>query len=182
VDETTLIAAVKSGSSDAFRLLLEPYERRIYSAILRIVGDPVEAEDVAQDAFFKAYRNLESFQFDSGFYTWLYRIAVNAAVDTLKKKKRRGTTSLDEDEWLRASLQAEGPAPDDEPSGGELAVALRRAVDALPEKYRTILVLREYEGLTYEDLARVLKISKGTVESRLFRARMRLRDKMAKYL
>ncbi|MFO0981848.1 MAG: sigma-70 family RNA polymerase sigma factor [Planctomycetota bacterium] len=182
MDETTLITAVKAGSSDAFRLLLEPYEQRIYSAILRIVGDPVEAEDVAQDALFKAYRNLDSFQFDSGFYTWLYRIAVNAAVDTVKKRRRRTATSLDEDEWLKASLEAGGPAPDDEPEGGEMAVQLRRAIDTLPEKYRTILVLREYEGLTYEDLARVLKISKGTVESRLFRARMRLKDKMQKHL
>lgn len=182
MDETSLIAAVKSGSPDAFRLLLEPYEHRIHTAILRIVGDPIEAEDVAQDAFFKAYRNLESFQFDSGFYTWLYRIAVNAAVDTVKKRKRRATTSLDEDEWLRASLRAPCPAPDEEPSGSELALVLKRAIDGLPEKYRTILVLREYEGLSYEDLASVLKISKGTVESRLFRARMRLRDKMAKHL
>jgi RNA polymerase sigma-70 factor (ECF subfamily) len=182
LDDTELIRASRAGSGDAFGELLARYEKRIFNAVARLLGDPVEAEDVVQDVFLKAYRALDSFQFDSGFYTWLYRIAVNAAVDTRKKLKRRRALSLDDDEReLRAGLSSDGPLPDAEPEMDEVHAELRRAIARLPEKFRTILVLREFDGLSYEDLARVLRISKGTVESRLFRARMKLRQKMERH-
>ena len=183
MDDGDLIRAVKSGSHEAFGELLGRYEKRIFNAVLRLVGNPVEAEDIVQDTFLKAFKALGTFQQESGFYTWLYRIAINAAVDFRKKRKRRKAYSLDDEEnELAGSLQSDDPLPEDGPSQIEIEAALRKAIDRLPDKFRTILVLREFDGLSYEDLAKVLKISKGTVESRLFRARMKLRQRMERYL
>ncbi|MEW6742047.1 MAG: sigma-70 family RNA polymerase sigma factor [Planctomycetota bacterium] len=183
MDDAQLIHAVKEGSGEAFQELLTRYEQRLFCAISRIIGDRVEAEDILQDVYLKAYRALDSFQFESGFYTWIYRIAINAAMDARKKRRRRAALSLEgEDGILLHGLAASEPGPGEAPAQRELLAALHRAVDELPEKFRTILVLREFEGLSYEELAAVLGLSKGTVESRLFRARMKLRQKMERFL
>jgi RNA polymerase sigma-70 factor (ECF subfamily) len=127
-------------------------------------------------AFFRAWKNLARFQFDSALYTWLYRIAVNAAVD-LAKRRRRRHVSIDEPEsQVAASLRATEAPPAAGSQRAELVALVREAVDALPEPFKSILVLREYGGMSYEQLAETLQVPKGTVESRLFRARMRLHD------
>ena len=155
---------------------------RIYhrgETVLRIVKERADAEEVTQETFFRAWRNLKNFQFDSALYTWLYRIAVNAAVDLSKRRRRRGHLSIDDEEsYAASSLQGNEPPPAAGPQREEAIELVRAAVEAMAEPFKTILVLREYGDLSYEQLAEVLDIPKGTVESRLFRARMRLRDSL----
>ncbi len=176
-EERELVLAARRGSEEAFRALVERYHARLYETVLRIVKERADAEEITQETFFRAWRNLKSFQFDSALYTWLYRIAVNAAVDFSKRRRRRGHLSIDEEgSTVAGSLRGHEPPPAARPERSEAVALVRAAVDDLPEPFKTILVLREYGELSYEQLAEVLDVPKGTVESRLFRARMRLRD------
>jgi len=175
--ESFLVAAARGGSAAAFRTIVERYHERLYQVVFRIVRNRSDAEEVTQETFLKAFRGLGSFQEDSALFTWLYRIAVNAAVDVSKKQKRRRHLSLNDEsspgEMLDVAVDA---GPGDEPERAELVELVRQGIEELPEQYRVILTLREYGELSYEDLASVLHLPKGTVESRLFRARMRLKD------
>lgn len=161
---------------------METYQDRIYRLVRRLLRDADEADDVTQEVFVKAYFRLSSFQGDSAFFTWLYRVAVNAATDWRKKWWRRKGASLDDSPRGAAGIVDEGPGPTRLVHGRELGDRLTSALAELPEKYRAILVLREYEGLSYEEIARVLGLKKGTVESRLYRARERLRLLMEPHL
>ncbi len=182
MDDIRLVEGLKKGDEESFKVLLDRYEGRIFNTALRITGDFSETEDVVQEAFLKAYRNIDSFDFRSGFYTWLYRIAVNSALDSRKKTMKHRALSLNQGEDVNIDIPADGEDPTRNPEMDEMAELLSAALDELPEKYRTILVLREYEGLSYIEISEVLNCSKGTVESRLFRARERLKKKMEKYL
>lgn len=182
LDDTGLVEGLKDGSEAAFRELLDRYESRLFNTIQRIVGNFSDAQDVLQEAVLKAYRNIAGFNAQSGLYTWLYRISVNAALDWRKKMKRRHALSLHLEDERSLEIPTDGGDPAGAPLREEMGQLLKAALDELSEKYRTILILREYEGLSYDDISKVLKCSKGTVESRLFRARARLREKMEKYL
>ncbi|MEY2982456.1 MAG: sigma-70 family RNA polymerase sigma factor [Planctomycetota bacterium] len=176
--EAALIAAILAGSEAAFGELIDRYEGRIVRLLGRFTRDASEVEDLAQEVFIKVFRKLHTFQQDSGLYTWIYRIAVNTANDELSRSGRRRLRLVEDDATLDASLserrQGDGAA---EPLlEEEVRRATREVLDDLPEKYRTILVLREYEDLAYHEMAEVLGISMGTVESRLFRARQRFKD------
>ena len=179
--ETTdaeLIDAVLAGSSSAFADLMDRYEGRVFRLLSRFTRDRGEVEDMAQDVFVKVFRKLGTFQQDSGLYTWIYRIAVNTANDHLARPGRRRLRVVEDeavfDRGAHAGRAGDGAA---EPLlEDEVRRATREIVDELPEKYRTIIVLREYEDLSYTDMAEVLGISIGTVESRLFRARQRFKE------
>ena len=176
-EDHALVLAAREGSQDAFRTIVERYSPRLYDVVLRIVRERADAEEVVQEAFFRAWRNLSRFQFDSALFTWLYRIAVNAAVDLAKKRKRRQQLSLDVGETpMHEGLAGDVPGPSAAMERDEAVAWVRAAVDALPEPFQSILVLREYGDLSYEQLSEVLGVPKGTVESRLFRARLRMRD------
>ena len=176
-DESTLLSQARAGSAEAFRLIVEAYHERLFRVILRIVHSRSDAEEVVQETFLKAFRSLHRFQEDSSLYTWLYRIAVNAAVDLSKKEQRRRHRSLNDDEsFAEAASQPDfdaGPVARTEQE--ELRGMVRDGIQALPERYRVILVMREYGGHSYEELGEVLGLPKGTVESRLFRARAKLK-------
>lgn len=172
-----LIDAVLGGSESAFAALTERYQDRVFRLLGRYCRDVGECEDLAQDVFLKVFRKLHTFQHESQFFTWVYRITVNAATDHLAKAGRR-RLKLVEDE---ATLDAIGSSrdldgPDAPMMRQELAGVTRRILDELPEKFRTILILREFEELSYNEIAAVLQCQLGTVESRLFRARQRFRD------
>jgi RNA polymerase sigma-70 factor (ECF subfamily) len=137
---------------------------------------------VAQEVFIKAYYRLSSFQGNSAFYTWLYRVAFNTATDYLKKWRRRKGLPLEDGPGGPQAIRDEGPRPERLAEGRELGRLLSKALAEMSEKYRTILVLREYQGLSYEELARVLGLRKGTVESRLYRAREKLKAMLEPYL
>ena len=179
-----LIAAILEGSEPAFGALIDRYKDRVFRLLGRYCRDAVECEDLAQEVFLKVFRKLDTFQHESAFFTWLYRITVNAATDYLSRASRRRLrlveedAVLDEGARLHGGMDVEGQSPAAPLLRDELARVTRQIVDKLPEKYRTILVLREFEDLSYNEIAEVLQCNLGTVESRLFRARQRFKEQL----
>jgi RNA polymerase sigma-70 factor (ECF subfamily) len=171
-----LVERVQRGDKAAFDLLVSKYQRKIFRLLSRLVRDPAEIEDVAQEAFVKAYRALPNFRGESAFYTWLYRIAINTAKNYLVSQGRRAPTTTENDiedaetfddgEHLR-----DLNTPDSMLLSKQVAEAVNRAIDRLPEDLRTAIVLRELEGLSYEEIAESMNCPIGTVRSRIFRAR-----------
>lgn len=171
-----LVERVQSGDKDAFGLLVTKYQRRLLRLVQRLVRDPAEAEDVAQEAFVKAYRALSGFRGESAFYTWLYRIAVNTAKNWLQVHGRRMPTMSE-----LADDEAEGgeewamPHSDETPErvilSRQIGDTVNAAMEALPEDLRTAIALREIDGLAYEEIAQIMNCPIGTVRSRIFRAR-----------
>ena len=184
LEDAEVIRRVRAGDSDAFGVLVDRYGARIQRLVRGFVRNEEDARDVAQDAFLKAFARLDRFDGRSAFYTWMYRIAANTAMDHNKKVRRRPAplpleAPREDDERPSSAPAAPGPSPVQGAMTAELRVRIDRALDALPPVYREVVVLRELEGLTYDDIARVLRLSRGTVESRLFRARERLRASLA---
>ncbi|MEM1023869.1 MAG: sigma-70 family RNA polymerase sigma factor [Myxococcota bacterium] len=173
------VEAARRGDRRAYGKLVDAYQRRVYALAFGIVRQPDDAWDVAQEAFVKAYRNLEAFNGESSFFTWLYRITTNLAIDHVRARKRRRTDGLDAAPELPADASAD---PDHHLGRDELARVLRAAMDQLSEKHRAIIVLREIEGLSYDEMAEVLGIRKGTVMSRLFHARQNLQEILRPYV
>jgi RNA polymerase sigma-70 factor (ECF subfamily) len=185
-EDLNLVGETLAGNQVAFQLLVERYQSRMFALVRHYTRNPVEVEDIVQDTFLKAYTRLPSFQQQSSFYTWLCRIAINTALDF---QKRCGRSPIKGSEDPEAALAPESihagrstassmPAPDARLEAGEIAKITRRVLDEIPEIFRTVLVLREFEDMAYQDIADVLGISIGTVESRLFRARARFKDKL----
>ena len=182
MDDKSLVESARRGDRGAFETLVKRYEAKVYHLAYGFVQDPATADDLAQDVFVKVYCHLSKFKFESEFGTWLYRIAVNHIKDHLRKIGRRREVSLQE--IAEGRLAAEDPAPGREAErlAEERRAAVHKALRTLPPKYGVILTLRDVRGLSYEDIAAILKISPGTVDSRLFRARRQLRKKMAPFL
>ena len=170
-----LVRRVQRGERGAFDLLVLRYQHKVVKLVARLLRDPAEAEDVAQEAFVKAYRAIGSFRGDSAFYTWLYRIAVNTARNTMASRQRR---PLDYEAELSESEQSvvesrmrHGDTPEAAALSEEIHRTVNGAIEALPEDLRTAIVLREVEGLSYEEIAEAMDCPVGTVRSRIFRAR-----------
>ncbi|MCC7258031.1 MAG: RNA polymerase sigma factor RpoE [Gammaproteobacteria bacterium] len=173
--DQALVERVQQGSRHAYDLLVLRYQQRILKLIMRYVHDPAEAQDVAQEAFIKAYRALPSFRGDSAFYTWLYRIAINTAKNHLVTLQRR-PVSIDQDPEAGEHYDISARLRDEESPEGlvlqdELARTVIAAMAALPEELRGAIMLREIDGLSYEEIAQAMDCPVGTVRSRIFRAR-----------
>jgi RNA polymerase sigma-70 factor (ECF subfamily) len=171
-----LVERAQRGDKRAYELLVLKYQRKLSRLLSRFVRDPAEVEDVTQEAFIKAYRALPNFRGDSAFYTWLYRIGINTAKNYLVALGRRAptTTEFNHEEaegFEDADQLRDASTPESELHGKEIAAAVNRAMDALPEDLRTAITLREIEGLSYEEIANVMNCPIGTVRSRIFRAR-----------
>lgn len=169
-----LVQRAQRGDLRAFDLLVLKYQGRIGALVSRYIADAGEVEDVTQEAFIKAYRALSKFRGDSAFYTWLYRIAANAAKNHLVAKGRRpGADATIEDAEIfdDGGLVSETSSPEAMAMGDELAAVVEQALQSLPEELGAALTLRELEGLSYDDIAEVLGCPVGTVRSRIFRAR-----------
>lgn len=177
-DDAHLVQETLAGSQVSFQLLVERYETRLFALARHYTRSQVEVEDIVQDSFLKAYRRLASFDHRSSFYTWLYRITVNTILDSLKRKGRSPVTSVEDPELLAQPAPVEGFAPSGNLEREEVAEVTRKVLEELPEIFRTVLILRELEGLAYQEIADTLGISIGTVESRLFRARGRFKEKL----
>jgi RNA polymerase sigma-70 factor (ECF subfamily) len=177
-DDTCLVEEALGGSQASFQLLVERYEQRIFNLIRHYTRNPVEIEDLAQETFLKAFRRLASFQRQSSFYTWLYRIAVNTILDSLKRRGRSPVQAVEDLEAVPAAPSAASPSPSATLEREEIARITQGVLEELPEIFRTVLVLREYEEMAYQDIADLLGISIGTVESRLFRARARFKERL----
>lgn len=176
-DDRLLVQRAAQGDTDAFSELVSLHQRMVYGLALRRLGNPHDAEEVAQTAFLNAWRGLGTFKGESSFATWLYRLTSNACIDHLRQNGKRGADCSLEDESL-PPLPDHGPGPEEQTLQRERQEALRRAIDQLPAEQRTILLLREMDGLRYEEIARLLHLELGTVKSRLARARLALRDRL----
>ena len=173
--EQELVRAAAGGDTEAFERLVRTYENKIYHLALRMCGSADEAADIAQEAFLAAWRGLPSFRGEAGFATWLYRLTSNAAIDYLRRQKnQRGDMALD-DEELGLDAVDSGPGPQETAEGSELRSAVAAGLNQLSEGHRQVLVLREIQGLSYEEIASVLELDIGTVKSRISRARSSLR-------
>jgi RNA polymerase sigma-70 factor (ECF subfamily) len=188
IDDRELVTQAQRGDRAAFRTLFERYNRRAYSLALGVVRNPDDALDVVQDAFIKAHRHLDKFEGQASFYTWLYRIVMNLAIDHLRKHRR--TRPVD---WTEQDLKdTEGSVTDDSllprilggnPGRSLLDKEIRErigvALDELSDNHRAVLVMRELEGLSYEEMAQAMGCSKGTIMSRLFHARKNMQKRLA---
>ncbi len=181
-DDNSLIAACRAGRTEAFGVLVQRYQDRLYPTVLRLTGGAEDALDLLQDAFLRAFEKLDKFQGESSFYTWVYRIAVNLA---LSGRRRRRTT-------LRLGVGGGGTRgeafdPPDDPTRSDPTHPLERAerddliqaaLDSLADDHRAVVVMKEFDGLRYEEIASILGVPVGTVRSRLHRARLELRERL----
>lgn len=176
-EELDVIRRVLDGDVNAFEQIVLAHQKNIYNLALKMVGNPDDAFDISQDAFLRAYNSLSSFHGESKLSVWLYRLTSNLCIDFLRKKKRRNEVSLtvsdDEDEEI-LQIPDERFSPEVEVERVEQKEAIRAGLEQLPDNDRQILVLRELNGLSYEEIAEVLQIELGTVKSKLFRARKKL--------
>jgi RNA polymerase sigma-70 factor (ECF subfamily) len=185
-DEMSLVQAARKGDVGAFEELIRRYDRNVFRIAQHITQNREDAEDVVQDAFLKAYQNLNQFQGQSKFYTWLVRIAVNEALMRLRRRRTAQFVSLDEDieteeDFVPREVADWSPNPEQMYSQEELRDILSRTIQGLPPGFRTVFVLRDVEGLSTEETAETLNLSIPAVKSRLLRARLQLRERLAKY-
>jgi RNA polymerase sigma-70 factor, ECF subfamily len=177
-----LVRRVQAGDQSAFNLLVLKYQHRVLKLVGRFVNDAAEAEDVAQEAFIKAYRALASFRGDSAFYTWLYRIAINTAKNALVSSRRRpvdfNLDLQDPEQYDRHARLKDADTPEGVLLTEEIRKVVEHAMEQLPEDLRTAIVLRELEGLSYEEIAEAMDCPVGTVRSRIFRAREAIDKKL----
>lgn len=170
-----LVQRVQAGDKKSFDVLVLKYQHKVINLVMRYMHDPDTAQDVAQEAFIKAYRGLKNFRGESAFYTWLYRIAINTAKNHLVSQGRRAPTNdIDADEaeqFEGESALKEYGTPENEMLRDEIQTMVSQAIDALPDDLRTAIVLRELEGMSYEEIAEAMDCPIGTVRSRIFRAR-----------
>lgn len=181
MNETELIQKAAQGDQDAFARLLELHQNKVYGLTLRLVGSPEDAMELTQETFFNAWRGLPNFHADSKFSTWLYRLATNAAIDFLRREKRRKNLStiplsMDDDSDRVLDIPDQRFTPQSQLERQELQEAVHRGLGQLSDEHRQVLVLRELNGLSYTEIAQVLGIEEGTVKSRIFRARLALRN------
>src|SRR5256714_8508068 len=185
-DDRSLVRVAQGGDAQAFRALVERYQRRVYQLALGMVKDADEAMDITQETFVRVHRYLPSFKGDSSFFTWTYRIATNLCLDAARKRGLRNRVAMDEqDAEIEARMDPPSAAlagPQRAALNAELKVKIEEALATLSENHRAILLLREVEGLSYEELAHALGIRKGTVMSRLFHARLKMQRKLREYL
>jgi RNA polymerase sigma-70 factor (ECF subfamily) len=177
-----LIRRVQQGDRSAFDLLVAKYQHKILNLVMRYVKDPSEALDVAQEAFLKAYRAAPSFRGESAFYTWLYRIAINTAKNYLVAARRRPAAIdvdfADTEQFETLTKQSDIDTPERLALTEEIASAVEAAIQELPEELRTAILLREIEGMSYEEIAATMECPVGTVRSRIFRAREAIEERL----
>jgi RNA polymerase sigma-70 factor (ECF subfamily) len=187
-DDADLVTRVQNGDHEAFRVLFDRYNRRAFAVAFGVLKNQHDALDVVQEAFVKVHKHVGSFQGTSSFYTWLYRIVMNLSIDHVRRKKRK-MTEFDErfqqdevagDDSLAPRLADANPGK--MVRRKELSNHIHAALQTLPEYHRAVILLREVEGLTYEEMANVLKVPKGTIMSRLFHARRKMQEQLKDYL
>lgn len=191
LDDRELVERVQEGDRDAFRILFDRYHRRAHAVAFGVVKNHQDAADVVQDGFVKVHRHIGQFQGSSSFYTWLYRIVMNLAIDHVRRRKNSKGVEYD-DRVKREADEIAGDGTllprilDANPSKTvirrELLEKIQSALDELPEYHRAVIVLREIEGLSYEEMSEVLEVPKGTIMSRLFHARKKMQDALSDYM
>ena len=183
LDEKELIERSQKGDIDAFEELVARYERKVYTIAYRYMGNPEDASDLAQETFLKVFKSIDKFRGESSFSTWIYRITANICKDELRKIKRKPQTSLDQEIWLDEGsvirqVVDEKPTPDEVFEQKELWNYLQDLIANLSPEYRMVIVLRDINGYSYEEIAQITETSLGTVKSRLNRARKALSEQI----
>lgn len=176
---TLLIQKAQKGDTNAFGTLVASYEKFIFNVACKMFSNSEDASDIAQEALIKAYKNIDKFDFNSSFSTWLYRITVNACIDEMRRRKGRESISIDaEDEESGLAVQIEDTSlgAEERVIQNETVSEVRTAIDKLSEEHKTVIILRDLQDMTYEQVAQTLDLSIGTVKSRLARARKSLKD------
>ncbi len=179
--EQEMISRCKNGDRDAFNVLMEKYQKQVFNIAYGMLSDYEDASDAAQEVFIKIYKSIASFKGESSFTTWMYRICSNVCNDILRKRQRRGVSvSLDSDDENDSAMQlpSESATPEEQLELNERQKAVREAINALPAEYKEIIVYSDMQQLSYDEIAAILKCPKGTVKSRLNRARTALRKKL----
>ena len=186
LDETALVAALKQKDEAAFATLVQHYQKRLFGIAYGITLDREESLDIVQETFVRVFQKIDDFRGDAGIATWLYRITVNLSLNwkrRWRRRLRRVHVSLEAEETdENKALRDDREVPEDIYLGGELEHRFRQALTDLPEALRSVFVLKELEGLSYEEIGRILNVKKGTVSSRLFNARQRLKTSVKPYL
>lgn len=182
MEEKELVRLSKEGDEDAFAVLVKKYKIKVFNLAFSLTRDQDIADDLAQEAFIKAYYALPRFQLKSGFGTWLYRITINHVRDYLRKKSRMSQIPIDNIKESTVLQEDEEMKKEEKFTEEQRRKLLHKTLQAIPEKHQTILSLRDIQGFSYEEISRILKISPGTVDSRLHRARKLLRKKLAPFL
>jgi len=176
--DARLVQESLAGNQASFQDLVERYQGRLFALTRRYTKNPVDIEDIVQDTFLKAFRRLDSFDHRSSFYTWIYRIATNTILDVLKRRGRSPVQTTEDPEILGDASVFDAPTPSAELEAREISEITQEVLSHLPDIFRCVLVMREYDEMAYQEIADTLGISIGTVESRLFRARARFKDKL----
>jgi RNA polymerase sigma-70 factor (ECF subfamily) len=172
-----LIVRAQSGDTGAFRLLVERHQRRVFAIALALVRDEQDAREIAQEAFLRVHKGLSQFQGGSSFFTWIYRIVTNLSIDLMRKPSRREAEkhfALEAEEGDAALLPPVETDPYDAVRRTQLSSRIQRALEELPPYHRGVILMREVEGMSYEEMAEAMRVSKGTIMSRLFHARKKL--------
>lgn len=181
MEEKFLLAKAKKGDIAAFEELLKRYEKRVYAIALRSTGIPEDAADITQETFIRIWRSIETFRGDSGFSTWLFRIAMNLCVDLARRKNAQiKTTSLTEEDASVREIMDPAQTPEEHFENVELGEEIAHALSEISEEHKRVILLRDVTGLSYTEIAETLDISEGTVKSRLSRARFALREVLQK--
>lgn len=176
MNERELIARLQKRDEAAFEELIRQYEKKVYTLCFRMCGNSEDAEEAAQDAFLALWRGIDRFRQESSLSTWIYRLATNACIDTLRRRKKQsGSVSLDDEELCVDAVDT-SPQPQETVEHRETQKLLQEGLSALPEEYRKVLILREIEGLSYTEIAESASIELGTVKSRISRGRSLLRN------
>jgi RNA polymerase sigma-70 factor (ECF subfamily) len=181
LNDDELIRKAQGGDLRSFDVLVRRYQKKVYFVAYRMVKSHDAADDIAQETFINAYSAIRSFKVGHSLFTWLYRICMNLSINHLKRSKLVIPESRFEEEQRPLERPAAGPDPAEELASKELESKIEQAVDSLPPKYKAVFVLRVYEDLSYEEIAATLRVSAGTVMSRLFRARARLQEMLKEY-
>ena len=180
-NEKNLLDRAKKGDVEAFERLVEGYQKKAFNIAYRMMGNYDDANDLAQEAFIRVYKSIGNFKEESSFSTWIYRIVTNVCLDELRKRKNRNVVSIDEDVKLddsevKRQIESDGPTPEELVERNELKRVVGEAIKELSEEHRLVILLRDIQGFSYEEIARIVKCPEGTVKSRINRARQALKD------
>jgi RNA polymerase sigma-70 factor, ECF subfamily len=180
--DEVLVEETRKGNKKSFELLVIKYQRQIFSVIFQLTKDREVVAELAQDSFFKAFRAIDSFKGKSSFYTWLRRIAINNSLNYLSAREYTSRDTEPQDTHFRKCSDDKFGTPEKNVLSSEMSLMVRGALEALPDRLRTILIMREFEEMSYEEIADILKCPVGTVRSRLFHARSLLKEKLSFYM
>lgn len=179
--ENQLIKEAKAGNVEAFEELVKQCEKKVFNIAYKMMGNYDDANELAQEAFIRAYKSINKFKEDSLFSTWIYRITTNVCLDELRKRKNKKVISLNEDikyndEELKPQIKDDSPGPEKIYEKKEFKNLIYQCIESLSDEYKTVIILRDIEGFSYEEIAKIINCPEGTVKSRISRARKALRD------